>query len=249
LISSANANAIVAAVWFLFFISKDPSLKRRVEAEMSTATKTSTSTNPVEFSIKKLTDGPLLQSVYAETLRLRVAVQLNRTPEHGDYMLGPWRMQRGRMITLNTLIAGQIGSLWSQGGEGDPHPLTDFWGERFLVYPDDPTSGPLKSLADKNKGGSTKKVLDPEKRPEPTFTTEGLAGGFVPYGGGPWMCPGRHFAKQEMVGSFALFCYYFEIDFDEEEARKVEADMSFFGLGALPLKGQLPFRIRRKVGV
>jgi cytochrome P450 len=247
---SANANAIVTAVWFIFYVNKDAELKRRVEAEMSTAINNLSSTIPVQFNIQKLTNGSLLQSIYAETLRLHVAVQLNRTPEHSDYMLGPWRMRQGRMITLNTLITGQLTSLWSQGGVENSHPLTEFWSDRFLVYPDDPSSGPLKSSADKSReGGFEEKTIDIAKRPSPTFTTEGLAGGFVPYGGGPWMCPGRHFAKQEMIGSFALFSHYFDIAIDPEDAKKVEADMSFFGLGSLPLKEKLPFKIRRKSGV
>lgn len=206
---------------------------------MSAAVITTSPAQPVEFDVKKLTDGPLLQSIYAETLRLRIAVQMNRTPVHNDHMLGPWLMKKGRMITFNTLVPGQLASFWNEGGEGSPHPVSEFWGERFLVYPDNPKSGPLRANT------TTIEARENAGR-DPYFSAEGLAGAFLPYGGGSWMCPGRNFAKQEMIGSFALFSHYFEIDINEDDAKGVKPDMAFYGQGALPMKGALPFKIRRK---
>ena len=60
---------------------------------------------------------------------------------------------------------------------------------RFLV--DDPETGKMK------------------------FSTEGLTGKFFPFGGGHYMCPGRTFAKQEVLGAIAVLMLNFDIEFVE----------------------------------
>ena len=58
---------------------------------------------------------------------------------------------------------------------------------RFLV--DDPETGKMK------------------------FSTAGLTGKFFPFGGGHYMCPGRTFAKQEVLGAIAVLLLNFDIEF------------------------------------
>lgn len=53
------------------------------------------------------------------------------------------------------------------------------------------------------------------------------------------MCPGRHFAKQEMIASFAMLCMAYEIDLRTEERLRLEADMGYFPFGGLPPKGRI----------
>jgi cytochrome P450 len=60
---------------------------------------------------------------------------------------------------------------------------------RFLV--DDPETGKMK------------------------FSTAELTGKFFPFGGGRYMCPGRTFAKQEVLGAVAVLLLNFDIDFVE----------------------------------
>lgn len=60
---------------------------------------------------------------------------------------------------------------------------------RFLV--DDPETGKMK------------------------FSTAGLTGKFFPFGGGHYMCPGRTFAKQEVLGAVAILLKNFDIEFVE----------------------------------
>lgn len=72
----------------------------------------------------------------------------------------------------------------------------------------------------------------------------GLESAWVPYGISPSLCPGRHFAKQKMIGSFALSVAYFEIELlqngsDKNESssksiKYLDPDIRFFALGALP---------------
>jgi cytochrome P450 len=47
------------------------------------------------------------------------------------------------------------------------------------------------------------------------FSTAGLTGKFFPFGGGHYMCPGRTFAKQEVLGAVAVLLLNFDIEFVE----------------------------------
>lgn len=47
------------------------------------------------------------------------------------------------------------------------------------------------------------------------FSTAGLTGKFFPFGGGHYMCPGRTFAKQEVLGAIAVLLLNFDIEFVE----------------------------------
>ena len=62
------------------------------------------------------------------------------------------------------------------------------------------------------------------------------------------MCPGRHFAKQEMIATFAMLCTAYDIELRTEEGFKPEPDLTYFPFGGLPPKGKIPFRIRRREG-
>ncbi len=61
------------------------------------------------------------------------------------------------------------------------------------------------------------------------------------------MCPGRTFAKHEMLGSFAILSSKFDVEL-LTSGQEIKPHMSFFSIGTLPPKGKIPFRIRRRVG-
>lgn len=120
------------------------------------------------------------------------------------------------------------------GAPRDPHPLNECWSDRFLIYSNDPDSGPLKKPP-ATKPSITKSPSTAETFPNaPKFPLDGLS-----YGGGQRMCPGRHFAKQEMIASFAMLCTAYEIDLRTEERLRLEADMGYFPFGGLPPKGRI----------
>ena len=244
-----NTNAIPSLTWFIFEICRDPDLLARVEKEIGACRISSTETHEASLDINKLCSQPLLQSIYAETLRLRVALFVTRTPEHEDFNLGEWKLPAKTAIALSSRTAAMNPSIWNAGTFENPKPLHTFWADRFLIYPNDPSSGPLrKDLADEKilprHGRST--TVETLSETESTFSMDGVAGGWIPYGGGQRMCPGRHFAKQEIIGTLALLLTHYEIVLRVSKEGVAESDMRFFPFGGLPPTKEIPFSMRRR---
>lgn len=61
------------------------------------------------------------------------------------------------------------------------------------------------------------------------------------------MCPGRHFAKVEMLGTFAMLFSKFELELvSTKNLGDVKPDMTWYPTGTLPPTNKVPFRIRKK---
>ena len=251
LLWASNSNSIPAACWFSLEVVRDPALLSRVRNEIENALLPSSNPSDLQFDINKLCSGPLLQSIYAETLRLRVALIVTRTPERSDFKLGDWIFPKNELVVISSRDAGLNEEIWNAGTVEDPHPLDEFWPDRFLIYPNDPKSGPLKrpiaAQTEKTSGTATTSTPGEKSQEAPKFSLEGLSGAWIPYGGGQRMCPGRHFAKHEMIASFALLCTAYDIELLTEKGFTPEVDMTYFLSGGLPPKGKIPFRIRRRV--
>lgn len=208
----------------------------------------------------RLCRNPLLQSMFAETLRLRTVQFIVRASEHEDINISHWTIPKGQMVVVDTHTAHTDKTMWSTGGRGDPHPVEEFWPDRFLVYPTDPHSGPLLSRPTTDQPSSrinpqsheppqdiSSTINDASK--EPKFSLTGLSGSWVPFGGGRRQCPGRIFAKQEIVTSVALLCASFDIEFLSGASHvKPEPDMRYYGLGGARPTKKVPCRIRRRIG-
>ena len=138
--------------------------------------------------------------------------------------------------------------VWNAGTPETPHPLDTFWADRFLIYPNDPMSGPARKdiLPIQVKDSTSTMEEKSLEKIEPRFSLEGVAGGWIPYGGGQRMCPGRHFAKQEIIGTLALLLTHYEIELREPTKGAPECDMRFFPFGGLPPTKEIPFRMRRR---
>jgi hypothetical protein len=59
------------------------------------------------------------------------------------------------------------------------------------------------------------------------------------------MCPGRHFAKRQIIATTALFLATFDVELGEP-SRVIENDMKFLLFGVMHPKGVIPGRIRRR---
>ncbi|MCJ1468680.1 hypothetical protein MMC07_007309 [Pseudocyphellaria aurata] len=198
----------------------------------------------------QLGNNPLLQSLFAETTRLRVANVLPRIPTGGDYQLGEWSIPKGSILALSACTGAMNKDVWNAGTAEEPHPLEDFWDERFLIYPDKPNSGPLR----KQRGafGAEKQPLathsstQGKSSSEPTFSLSGLGGAYIPFGGGSGICPGRHFARQEVVITLSILALQFDVELHVRKGWTPKMDHAFFRMGSLPPADKIPFRIRRR---
>lgn len=198
-------------------------------------TEVANSRTGIDLDMAKLTSQPLLQSTYAEVLRLRVAIGMARINEDSDFSLGGYRIRKNQPMIIFSLSAALNEEAWAAAGRLPVKPLSDFYAERFLVTCPESEQASDHSL---------------ESPGQEVFSLEGLSGCWLPYGRGQRMCPGRHFAKNEILGTFAFLFTQFELELrlSPEESAKIIPDMARFPVGALPPVGKVPFMIRRRVG-
>ncbi|RSL42993.1 hypothetical protein CEP51_016415, partial [Fusarium floridanum] len=138
------ANTIPAAAWMILHLLLDDGITERVRGELS-----KTDLNGSGFiSIEDLEYQPLLNSIYRETLRLRVASSVGRKPTLKMYAPGGWAFEANTPILFPAWLCGLDDSFWNTGGSlpggGSQYPVDTFWPERFLQYPNEPLSGPTR---------------------------------------------------------------------------------------------------------
>ncbi|PQE12411.1 hypothetical protein CJF31_00000638 [Rutstroemia sp. NJR-2017a BVV2] len=174
LLWASNFNAVSAATLAAFHVFRDPSLLARLREELAMHFDPPSSfehANP-----KLLLKLPLLSAVYAETLRLYVHVFFMSSAPHQDITVGKWRLPRGANAVVSTGITHTDNTYWNdQEGRA---PLSEFWADRFIVRPGDARSGPTKYGKAHAAGAKLEEAFD-----KPYFSTEGLDGVWIPYGG------------------------------------------------------------------
>ena len=180
-------NSITAASWALLEIFRDLELLDAVRAEVDGCVAAS-SDGRISFDIGQLLRLPILQAVYAETLRLRMHFYIVRMTDRADLRVRDWIVPRRKAIVTLTTVAHMDGDLWSTGPNNE-HPLDQFWVGRFL------------GDASRAQGQARTEGSDAS----PLFSIKDHEGSWIPYGGGPRQCPGRHFAKRQIFLTVALF--------------------------------------------
>lgn len=229
-------------------IFRDPALLSRVRSELRG------SFHPVEiskahFDIDKLLKNSLLQSIYSETLRLRIQMYIMRYTDREELRLNQWLFPKQSIVLVSTVPAQMDENVWNTGKD-NANPVDKFWADRFLVYPDNPDSGPCSKAATRVKPDSSipQPVASSVVMPQaPKFSLSGTAGHFIPYGGGPRVCPGRHFAKRGIISACAIMATMFDVEILADE-KALEMDPAFHGLGGQHPVGKVPFRIRKRQG-
>lgn len=235
----------------------DPGLLRELRTAMGAQDGDPTATRRPDDLAKV----PLLASLYAETLRFGVQIHIPRDAPHHTVQVGNSILPKKSFIMMNTWLAHSDAEAWNtQDGR---RPLDQFWPHRFLVYPDDPTSGPSSKPC-----APTAQGLPNESKKQAVFSTDGLQGSWIPYGsesrageaeanlhpmregltlslGGHHACPGRLLAKRMMLHTVALLvrCY----DMEALPVNRLPAFASpRFGFGVKKLAQRTPFRIRQR---
>lgn len=218
MLTAANANAVPMAFWYLAHVYSDASLRERVLRELGEAMSTAPAGRLPRLDLGKMLQAPLLQSVSAEVLRLYASFLLTRMADGPD----PQDMRLGpwridRRGVLALSTASAARNTEAWGEERTEVALGRFWAERFL------------------------------RRGDGRFSLERLAGAWIPFAAGTLMCPGRHLAKQELIGSAAVFAACFDL----EMLGPVPPMDSYhyYGMGTQPPAAPCRVRIRRKIRV
>lgn len=192
------------------------------------------------LSMSKLCASPLLQSIYSEELRVRTGLFIQRVPIVSNFKIGSWLFPKGEMIVASSWHEHRNTNVWNEGPvKGEFHSVEDFWAERFLVFPDDPSSGPAKPTKD-----AKSKPPTGDTETQPKYTNESVTGSYIPYGGGQKICPGRFYAKQEAIGAMAMFLLKFDIELMSNE--QPQPNHKYFAFGVIPPLGKFPARMRRR---
>ena len=136
---------------------------------------------------------PLLQSIMSEVLRLYVDVLVTRELKE-DLRLPLDDGKRHILLEKDGIVMAPSWLGHRDDSLWSDPPSDHFFAERFLQS--DPQTGRL------------------------VFSTNATGGKFFPFGGGKTICPGRVFAKQEVLASVAMVLSSFELGFagfvDEE---------------------------------
>ncbi|KAK1476661.1 hypothetical protein CTAM01_15389 [Colletotrichum tamarilloi] len=221
-----TANTIPAACWMMLHALLDATLTSRLRHELDIKN----DSKAASLDCTALSSAPLLNSVYRETLRLHVAGAIGRKSVgaglrlHGDSFS---TLPSGTTALSASWLGGLDGAIWNTGRTINgvkEHSLDSFWPERFLEYPDDPTSGPLRksNLVMHNYTVSEKYVRDDSKAK--LSNPSALRGHFFPFGGGAWRCPGETLAKNTILVSVFLILRDFDVEIlDPADAAKARS--------------------------
>ncbi|KAH7342494.1 cytochrome P450 [Rhexocercosporidium sp. MPI-PUGE-AT-0058] len=241
MIWGANANIVPIIGWSMIDTLVRPELLSQAREEISSLTDSSAK-GIKGLNMPKLLASPLLQSIYSEELRLRNGVIIQRVPVVDNFKIGNWKFPKGDMIITSSWHEQRDRSVWNEGPvNGEFHSVEDFWAERFIVYPNDPNSGPAKPGRDAKSKTKTP-VKDADNRPK--FTIDSVTGSYIPYGGGQKICPGRFYAKQEAIGAMAILLTMFDIELEKKDFPR--PNMEYFPFGVVPPLGEFPARMRRR---
>jgi cytochrome P450 len=231
-------NTAPATLMALLHVVQDKELQERVRRRVDDI---AGSTPLTEIPSRHLTSDALLSGIFAETLRLYVTVFVPVINMHGDLDLGRWRIPQGSYGLMNAGIAQRNEDVWNtrQGA----HPVDSFWADRFIVDPADPESGPVRPEARQKYGAASSAGAEADVPDKPYFSTEGLDGSWIPFGGGKNMCPGRFMAKGIMAFTMALLATKLDIELKVDSVR---LGTDRFGMGVELPQHKIPFRMRKR---
>lgn len=238
----ASVNIHPMAIWNIIEVFRDKNLLLRVRAELAAAEFQGITSSQ---DIDKLLSLPLLQSVQAETLRLRVEVQTVFSGYQEDTLINEWRIPQRSLVVVPSGAAHRDSNFWNT--KDGQHPLDTFWADRFLAYQNDPRSGPRRYTA--ADGGisrqETPKAGSADDGGQPKFVSSGLANSYIPFGIGERMCPGRGLARREIVAFCAIIVQSFDVEFLSPQ-KVYKLDPAFYGIGTQRPLGSIPFKIRKR---
>ncbi|ROV92191.1 hypothetical protein VMCG_09275 [Cytospora schulzeri] len=184
-----NGNSVAITAWAVAELLQDPPLLTAVRSEILTG---AVNKETGELDAQRVVGLPLLLSVYTEIMRLHVSFSVTREVRRGPFEFSPgcWA-ETGAIIQTCTTDAHLDEKVWDVDG----HPASQFWAYRHVR---------TEEILDERTG---QKVIQTK------FAMRGRPTSFFPYGGGYWLCPGRHFGKMEIMLALALIVAKRDLEF------------------------------------
>lgn len=244
LLFAATTNVITSTFWFTFEVLKDRHLLDALLTEISESMVNG------RLDINTLTGKSLMQSVYAEILRLYTASGVVRQVQQDNVQFAGYSTPRHSYIVAYGRAMAFDNTSWLRAGRQLNKPLEEFDPERFLVDSDWTQPQPTRKSKEISKPRELKTVSpSEEKLAGRHFSMDGLLGFWIPYGGGENICPGRHFAKHEIFLTFAALLTQFDIELMVPDPNAIIPDLDHEPFGALPPLSKVPFRMRRRMEI
>lgn len=209
-------------------IIKDPTLLEAVREELKSVVSKDPRTGQLRLiDSQKLVALPLLQSIWTETLRLRINFNIVRDVKE-PVTLGGMTIPKDSLLQVPMMVAHYDEATWGAA----EHPASVFWAERHIRY--------------------TEKVDEQgQTLRERKYAMAGQPSSHFPFGGGANICPGRQLAKFEIFATIALVLLRFDIELVEwtypdgsPSMRAAESDMRYCGAGAMPPDRDMKIKLR-----
>ncbi|KAK7920062.1 hypothetical protein PG985_008084 [Apiospora marii] len=191
LIWAINANAVPMTAYILFELARDPALLQRIRAELRVGGVFAGSLTDID--IAALVKLPLLNSVYSECLRLRSSIPISRRLRE-DVVIDGYTLRKDSFLLAPSWLSHINEAVWA------PRPSRSH------------TSLPMDSKTYNDLPGAREFWAERFLYLEATRTKVKL-GDYCPYGGGSVICPGRFFAKHEILAAVAMVVTRFDLDF------------------------------------
>lgn len=125
--SSFTSNLIPGTFWLIFETLRDAVLHKRARHALAMAQSADGS-----FETIKILNDPVLQSAYAEVLRVHTGSMMTRTVKktHGlDY----WTLKKDQTVVISSHVEHHSAEWNATDIYGCDHPPEEFWAERFLT--------------------------------------------------------------------------------------------------------------------
>lgn len=117
------------STWAMMELIADPELYQAVREECLAASTANSITGQRTFDSQKLLSMPILQSVYIETLRLHISINVTREVTE-PMTLDGYLLTAGSLIQAPCQIGQYNEAVWGSNG----HPASEFWGYRHLKH-------------------------------------------------------------------------------------------------------------------
>ncbi|KAJ2903942.1 25-hydroxycholesterol 7-alpha-hydroxylase [Zalerion maritima] len=116
-------------IWCVMEVAKDPALFRAVRDEVMTAYVTDPATSKCALDLQAVLSLPVLQSIYTESLRLRLSINITREVME-PMTVDDHKLEKGSLLQAPSEMAHYGEAVWDAEG----HPASEFWAESHITY-------------------------------------------------------------------------------------------------------------------